>query len=721
MAKEILEPDLLSLEDILKNSIFNIPIYQRPYSWGSDEIDVLLNDINNEFEKSHFAEYYVGNIIIYDMDEKISGTVLKYDIIDGQQRILTFSLMLLAIYTLTKEIGIGDTDNTVLKIKEILWKYINRNYNKDLRVVIVNGIEKECYEKLYDKCYTNPLNILEYCNNYEPEPIFEERIIENFLTIRKYIFEHYGNTSDSLLTYADYLLHNMKLIQIQANCNEKDVFSMFESINSKGKKLEEIDLIKSYIFSVLDVSAYDDCSKIWGKLIIETEDDLYNYLYIYIKSYITYYRQKFSANNFRNLCQKSLKSHFNVTTESEAIKLLLEDMDKKINSYKLLYSTELAYKTIKRPIFRFYYSIFVKNGYEHPRPLFFRMFNDLAEEKITQDDAVDIVIETTLFMLKFMTILGRDSKDAITTFSNILNYTYDNEHVDKQNIINEEENLLKSQNVNNDILIGQLASMDSYTAKNCSVALLSLITSTEVKEDGTYHVSYDQAFELYSSFSKVFSIDHLMVQSPDEKDNMFKYYKVKDQNDNDILELKEGNDFPPDLVSTGMDYDQFTKLILNRIGNLRIWYKDKNSSRQNTAINLPESESVNNFEEVKERSNKILKLLFNILPEYKINNDFVNRKPKRKLTKKFDDMRMQDLLDLDEIHINDKIYLTSNPDNSEATLLDENHVLYNGKRMTLNEWGLLITQWKSINIYHYVAILGETETLQEKRERYINI
>src|SRR5574344_1781082 len=169
MAKEILEPDLLSLEDILKNSIFNIPIYQRPYSWGSDEIDVLLNDINNEFEKSHFAEYYVGNIIIYDMDEKISGTVLKYDIIDGQQRILTFSLMLLAIYTLTKEIGIGDTDNTVLKIKEILWKYINRNYNKDLRVVIVNGIEKECYEKLYDKCYTNPLNILEYCNNYEPE------------------------------------------------------------------------------------------------------------------------------------------------------------------------------------------------------------------------------------------------------------------------------------------------------------------------------------------------------------------------------------------------------------------------------------------------------------------------------------------------------------------------------------------------------------------------
>ena len=65
------------------------------------------------------------------------------------------------------------------------------------------------------------------------------------------------------------------------------------------------------------------------------------------------------------------------------------------------------------------------------------------------------------------------------------------------------------------------------------------------------------------------------------------------------------------------------------------------------------------------------------------------------------------------------VFITLYPDTSKATLLNEKYVEFNGNKMTLNEWGCRVTGWKSIRIYAYTAIVGEIETLQDKRIRYI--
>ena len=93
----------------------------------------------------------------------------------------------------------------------------------------------------------------------------------------------------------------------------------------------------------------------------------------------------------------------------------------------------------------------------------------------------------------------------------------------------------------------------------------------------------------------------MLVQTPNETDS-FKYYRNKVDN---TLILKQGNDFPKDIY-TGMDYDIFEQAILNKIGNLRIYYKDKNSLRQNDEINLPEYENFNTYKSVVERGNDIV-------------------------------------------------------------------------------------------------------------------
>ncbi len=307
MPRKALEPHMWNLENLFR-SIYNVPVYQRPYSWDKEQIEVLLNDIFEAYEAEGKEDgYYTGNIIVYDKNEKVNGIITMYDVIDGQQRIATFSLILLAIYALALERNFSETDKTVSHVREALWKFTDRKYKRDLRAVMLNSIEKKCFCELYDKCFDEPTEVINYCEKYQCASDFEKRIIANF----NFIYDMLNckipkNPDEAILDFADYIMQYVQFIVIEANCKKNKVFSMFESINSKGKRLEEIDLIKTYIFSKLDEASYSTYLRRWGDLIIKTKDNLYDYLYNYIKAYLCFYRQNISVVNFKAICRREL-------------------------------------------------------------------------------------------------------------------------------------------------------------------------------------------------------------------------------------------------------------------------------------------------------------------------------------------------------------------------------------------------------------------------------
>ena len=128
MPKKSLDPHMWNLENLFHTSkIYNVPVYQRPYSWDKEQVTILLDDLLNEFNSESKNEgYYTGNLIIYDKNENINGLISKYEIIDGQQRITTFSLILLAVYCIARKNNIEDTDITIRRVKPALWKIENR-------------------------------------------------------------------------------------------------------------------------------------------------------------------------------------------------------------------------------------------------------------------------------------------------------------------------------------------------------------------------------------------------------------------------------------------------------------------------------------------------------------------------------------------------------------------------------------------------------------------
>ena len=722
MSSKIFDPQYWNLETVFKQ-IYIVPVYQRPYSWDKEQVDVLLDDLYESYQEDKNTGYYIGNIIVHDNGDKLNGNILKFELVDGQQRITTFALILLSTFCLAIQKGYSATDTTIQIIKGSLWKYIDRKYTKENQTVYLNSIEKNAFKDLYDYCFfaeSSGFNIIEFCENYKKKNKFEERVFANFRNIYNYLNDVVcaNGQNEEILNFADYILQSAQFIVIESTCKPKKVFSMFESINSKGKKLDEIDLIKTYIFSNLEPDDYDTYLNIWGNLIIETKDNLYDYLYNFIKAYICFYRQNISIINFKSICKKELLAYYHQSKLSEALKLFLNDLNGKVKYYNMLSSAEEAYTLISNNRFRFYYKIFTEIGYKHPKPLFLRTLIEYSENKFSKkEDAIEIFVETTKFMLKFLTISGRDSKDAITMFSGIMNDTYTNGSISKEVINNAIVVELLKQGITNDKLKSDLKSIDAFEQnKKLTISLLALFDSATKDNNGKIKVSYDQAYIILKDYSLAFSLDHLLVQSPEHSSTDYKYYR---DNVNNKLVLKEGSDFPKDIVVNGMDYDMFTKVVLNKIGNLRIYYKDKNSGRQNTSISLAEYPNFNNYANIVERETAIANLLIDeILERPKVDMSKIQANP----LKKSEDAlpKMDELMAAGIVKKGDVLYITVKPESSQATLIDSKYVNYNGEDMTLNDWGCKVTGWKSIRIYAYAAIVGEIETLHQKRLAFAN-
>ena len=76
---------------------FIIPIYQRTYSWTREQCEQLWNDIVRVATSKGSAKHFVGSVVYIQQDMIIAGGIMPLLVIDGQQRLTTLSLLLIAL------------------------------------------------------------------------------------------------------------------------------------------------------------------------------------------------------------------------------------------------------------------------------------------------------------------------------------------------------------------------------------------------------------------------------------------------------------------------------------------------------------------------------------------------------------------------------------------------------------------------------------------------
>ncbi|GAA7272207.1 DUF262 and DUF1524 domain-containing protein [Helicobacter pylori] len=197
-----------------------IPIYQRLYSWEKEQCKQLWDDIIKIGGDDKMDGHFIGSILyVLDGIKHSDNTLL---IIDGQQRITTITLLLIALRNhLSDEVKREEIEDHYL---------INSDKDGDKKFrLILSESDKDTLLSLIDKDRRKP-----------SEP--SSKIVENFKLFEEWISQD-TNKLETIFKGLDKLM----IVEIALEKGKDDPQLIFESMNSKGIELTQTDLIRNYI------------------------------------------------------------------------------------------------------------------------------------------------------------------------------------------------------------------------------------------------------------------------------------------------------------------------------------------------------------------------------------------------------------------------------------------------------------------------------------------
>ena len=215
---------ILKIDDVLELNL-RIPDYQRPYKWTIKHVQQLLDDLLTHFRNQQQV-YRIGTVVIHKYNEENKETKKieeKLDIVDGQQRLITLSLLLY---------------------------YLNN--------------EKKFMDKsLLDEGVAHTLS--------------KSNIINNYNFIKNYSISHKE-------AFKKYLLEICEMVYVELD-DLDEAFQFFDSQNSRGKPLESYDLLKAYHLREMKDKPKEiihHCVERWEKSALSQEinnlDKIINYI-----------------------------------------------------------------------------------------------------------------------------------------------------------------------------------------------------------------------------------------------------------------------------------------------------------------------------------------------------------------------------------------------------------------------------------------------------------
>ncbi|WRG63126.1 DUF262 and DUF1524 domain-containing protein [Helicobacter pylori] len=221
---------LLGFFEEHQNNQFVIPIYQRVYSWEKEQCKQLWDDIIKIGGNDKMNGHFIGSIL-YVLDGNTPSSPLL--IIDGQQRLTTIMLLLIALRNhLSDEVKILEKFS-----REKIESYLinnNKDGNKKFKLILSKS-DKDTLLSLIDK------------NKRKPSEI-SVKIMENFKLFEKWISEN----TDKLETIFKGL-EKLMIVWIALEKGKDDPQLIFESMNSKGIELTQTDLIRNHIVMETEV------------------------------------------------------------------------------------------------------------------------------------------------------------------------------------------------------------------------------------------------------------------------------------------------------------------------------------------------------------------------------------------------------------------------------------------------------------------------------------
>lgn len=268
-----IEPSNQTFSELMSNSTrYVVPRFQRDYSWEQEQWEDLWNDIQELDEE---GAHYMGYIVLQQKEKS------KYEIIDGQQRLATLSLLILAYMSKLQSFindGIDKADNQE-RLDEISKRHIG------VKNLITLGVDSRLTLNRNNKAYFKNI-----CDTLEPAN--PRQITKSNHLIRK-SFEFFSSIINAtnglqIAKHIDKFTSSLVFTKIVVQ-DSINAYKVFETLNARGVMLSTPDLIKNYIFSTIAQTGgvtdaeLDELDEKWTGIIAQLGEqnftDFVRYLY----------------------------------------------------------------------------------------------------------------------------------------------------------------------------------------------------------------------------------------------------------------------------------------------------------------------------------------------------------------------------------------------------------------------------------------------------------
>ncbi len=222
---------------------YQVPRFQRDYSWADQEWDDLWMDMQDLLSPEGEPAHYMGYLVLQSKNNK------AFDIIDGQQRLTTLSLFVLALLNNLKKLiddGINSEDNQK-RADQLRNSFIG--YLDPVTLVPTSKLTLNRNNDSFYQHYIVPLQKLPKRNLKGTE----HRMRKAFEWFDRKIGQEYTPQKDGALLAGiiDKLSDKLFFTVITVD-DELNAYKVFETLNARGVKLSSTDLLKNYLFSVVD-------------------------------------------------------------------------------------------------------------------------------------------------------------------------------------------------------------------------------------------------------------------------------------------------------------------------------------------------------------------------------------------------------------------------------------------------------------------------------------
>ena len=227
-----------SVYQAFRECFYIVPDYQREYVWKDKEVIRLLDDINEQVEARTDKEYFIGTVLVSPTDQKE-----HFDVIDGQQRLTTFFLLLCALRVMLED---ERAVQTLAQLISVSYPTKDGETQTSLKLepryegapAIISKIVATAGDPSETTAAINAMGIKDYGAL--------SNIVNAYATIYAYLQNNY-RTEQELKQYWGYLAHNVIFFQIQTDVGS--ALKIFETINERGVGLNSMDLLKNLLFT----------------------------------------------------------------------------------------------------------------------------------------------------------------------------------------------------------------------------------------------------------------------------------------------------------------------------------------------------------------------------------------------------------------------------------------------------------------------------------------